>query len=119
MGLWRVEPPSRALSSTDTHAQLASLIPYPLSTVPSIPLSPCIYPTTLLLSLLNHPPTHPPTMTTPAKQIQMERAMDQIAHRGGPLPEIDFTQHQLEDGSYVATNERVIKDVFPFPHSLQ
>ncbi|KAF9012891.1 Metallo-dependent phosphatase [Hymenopellis radicata] len=28
-----------------------------------------------------------------------------------PVPEIDFTQHKLEDGSVISTQERVIKDV--------
>ena len=33
------------------------------------------------------------------------------------IPEIDFTQHQLENGETVSTTERVVKDVSlrPFP----
>jgi serine/threonine-protein phosphatase 2B catalytic subunit len=27
------------------------------------------------------------------------------------IPEIDFTQHQLDSGEFVSTNERVVKDV--------
>lgn len=40
----------------------------------------------------------------------MARAIEQISDKG-PLPEIDFTQHKLEDGNIVSTQERVIKDV--------
>ncbi len=29
------------------------------------------------------------------------------------VPEIDFTQHQLDSGEVVSTNERVVKDVSP------
>ncbi|KAK7439817.1 3',5'-cyclic-nucleotide phosphodiesterase (PDEase) (3':5'-CNP) [Stygiomarasmius scandens] len=41
---------------------------------------------------------------------QIARAIEQIADKA-PLPEIDFTQHVLEDGSTISTQERVIKDV--------
>lgn len=45
-------------------------------------------------------------------QTQIERAIGQIktAYKG-VVPEIDFSQHTLEDGSTVNTQERVIKDV--------
>lgn len=43
-------------------------------------------------------------------QSQLQRAITQISDKP-PIPEIDFTQHQLEDGSHVSTQERVIKDV--------
>ncbi|THU96240.1 Metallo-dependent phosphatase [Dendrothele bispora CBS 962.96] len=41
---------------------------------------------------------------------QIARAIEQIADKA-PLPEIDFTQHVLDDGTTVSTQERVIKDV--------
>ncbi|KAI5117753.1 hypothetical protein M0805_000597 [Coniferiporia weirii] len=43
-------------------------------------------------------------------QAHLQRAITQIVEKA-PVPEIDFTQHQLEDGSSVSTQERVIKDV--------
>ena len=45
-----------------------------------------------------------------ATQKHIEKAIGQIQHKD-PLPEIDFTQHTMEDGSSVSTQERVIKDV--------
>jgi len=45
------------------------------------------------------------------------RAIEQIADKA-PLPEIDFTQHVLEDGSTISTQERVIKDVSFLQSSL-
>ncbi|ESK92590.1 serine threonine-protein phosphatase 2b catalytic subunit a1 [Moniliophthora roreri MCA 2997] len=38
------------------------------------------------------------------------KAIEQITDKAPP-PEIDFTQHTLEDGSKISTQERVIKDV--------
>ena len=39
-------------------------------------------------------------------------AIAAITNRGNlPVPEIDFTQHQLENGEVVSTTERVVKDV--------
>lgn len=56
-------------------------------------------------------------------QSQTQRAIAEISDKPS-VPEIDFTQHQLEDGSYVSTQERVIKDVSSYilrstmtPHS--
>ncbi|KAH7908639.1 Metallo-dependent phosphatase-like protein [Hygrophoropsis aurantiaca] len=43
-------------------------------------------------------------------QAQVDKAIEQIQHKK-PLPEIDFTQHQLEDGNTISTQERVVKDV--------
>jgi len=43
-------------------------------------------------------------------RTQLERAIIQIKDKG-PVPEIDFTQHQLENGYTVSTQERVVKDV--------
>jgi serine/threonine-protein phosphatase 2B catalytic subunit len=41
---------------------------------------------------------------------QLERAINQIQGRG-PVPDIDFTQHQLENGYTISTQERVVKEV--------
>ncbi|EJT99299.1 Metallo-dependent phosphatase [Dacryopinax primogenitus] len=47
-----------------------------------------------------------------AKAAHVERVVEQIRERGNTrIPDIDFTQHILEDGSYISTQERVIKDV--------
>lgn len=43
-------------------------------------------------------------------QSQIERAIGQIKDKPS-LPEIDFTQHQLENGLMVSTQERVVKEV--------
>ncbi|KLO14018.1 serine/threonine protein phosphatase 2B [Schizopora paradoxa] len=55
-------------------------------------------------------------------QSQLQRAITQIAEKA-PVPEIDFTQHVLEDGTSVSTQERVIKDVqapaMSIPTSMQ
>lgn len=40
----------------------------------------------------------------------IERAIEQIQVKQ-PVPEIDFTQHTLEDGNIISTQERVVKDV--------
>lgn len=53
-------------------------------------------------------PAHIPVMTSTREQI--ERAIVQIQHKD-PLPEIDFTQHQLENGFTISTQERVVKEV--------
>jgi hypothetical protein len=44
---------------------------------------------------------------------QVERAIENI-QRKNPAPPIDFTQHTLENGDVVSTQERVVKDVSPF-----
>lgn len=43
-------------------------------------------------------------------QAQVDRAIEQIEHKRR-LSNIDFSQHVLEDGSVVSTQERVVKDV--------
>lgn len=43
-------------------------------------------------------------------QARVDRAIEQIQHRRRPST-IDFSQHVLEDGSTVSTQERVVKDV--------
>jgi serine/threonine-protein phosphatase 2B catalytic subunit len=46
-------------------------------------------------------------------RTQQANAIAAIQARGNhpELPEIDFTQHQLENGDVVSTTERVVKDV--------
>jgi serine/threonine-protein phosphatase 2B catalytic subunit len=41
---------------------------------------------------------------------QIQRAIDKIQVKD-PIPSIDFTQHVLEDGTVISTQERVVKDV--------
>ncbi|KAF8804628.1 serine/threonine-protein phosphatase 2B catalytic subunit A1 [Phlegmacium glaucopus] len=41
---------------------------------------------------------------------QIERAIEKIQVKD-PIPAIDFTQHVLEDGNVISTQERVVKDV--------
>lgn len=41
---------------------------------------------------------------------QIQKAIDQIQDKG-PTPEIDFTQHQLDNGYTISTQERVVKEV--------
>ncbi|WVR04753.1 serine/threonine-protein phosphatase 2B catalytic subunit A1 [Kwoniella sp. DSM 27419] len=49
-------------------------------------------------------------MTTP--KTQTANAIAAITNRSNiVIPEIDFTQHQLENGDVVSTTERVVKDV--------
>ncbi|KAG1815066.1 Metallo-dependent phosphatase-like protein [Suillus subaureus] len=43
-------------------------------------------------------------------QAHVDRAIEQIQHKKPP-PDIDFTQHILEDGNTISTQERVVKDV--------
>lgn len=54
-------------------------------------------------------------------QSQLQRAINQIQDKG-PLPDIDFTQHQLENGYTISTQERVVKEVcalhFPMPSGM-
>lgn len=41
---------------------------------------------------------------------QIEKAIIQIQDKQ-PVPEIDFTQHQLDNGFTISTQERVVKEV--------
>ena len=52
-----------------------------------------------------------------SKQAQYQKAIDQINVK--PAEEIDFTQHQLENGYTISTQERVVKEVrsFLIPYS--
>jgi hypothetical protein len=49
-------------------------------------------------------------------QTQLERAIYEIQHRA-EVPQLDFTQHQLDNGYTISTRERVVQEVrhFPFP----
>ena len=49
-----------------------------------------------------------------ATQKHIEKAIGQIQHKD-PVPEIDFTQHQLENGFTISTQERVVKEVRAHP----
>jgi hypothetical protein len=58
------------------------------------------------------------TFDVMAGKSQLERAIKEIQGRR-PAPDIDFTQHQLENGFTVSTQERVVKEVrlsFPLTH---
>lgn len=46
----------------------------------------------------------------PVAQTQLERAIHEIQNRVA-VPELDFTQHQLENGYTVSTQERAVKEV--------
>jgi hypothetical protein len=64
-------------------------------------------------STLYHPHLHLASLyffNFMAGKTQLERAIKQIQGRG-PAPDIDFTQHQLENGYTVSTQERVVKEV--------
>jgi hypothetical protein len=43
-------------------------------------------------------------------QTQLERAIYEIQHRAN-VPQLDFTQHQLENGYTISTQERVVQEV--------
>ncbi|KAI0263073.1 Metallo-dependent phosphatase-like protein [Gloeopeniophorella convolvens] len=47
-----------------------------------------------------------------AGKTQLERAIIQIQDKAqAPTPDVDFTQHQLENGYTISTQERVVKEV--------
>ncbi|KAJ9127049.1 hypothetical protein QFC24_001281 [Naganishia onofrii] len=51
-------------------------------------------------------------ITDNGKNADSPDNMDQdTANSSFEIPEIDFTQHQLETGEYVSTHERIVKDV--------
>ena len=43
-------------------------------------------------------------------QTQLERAIYEIQNRT-EVPQLDFTQHQLDNGFTISTRERVVKEV--------
>jgi serine/threonine-protein phosphatase 2B catalytic subunit len=44
-------------------------------------------------------------------QAHLVKALDQIKNKEkDKIPDIDFTQHTLEDGNVVSTQERAVKD---------
>lgn len=48
---------------------------------------------------------------TTMSQAHLVKALDQIKNKEKErIPDIDFTQHQLDDGSIVSTQERAVKD---------
>lgn len=54
-------------------------------------------------------------------KTQLQRAIIEISERQEKqdkqqVPDIDFTQHTLEDGTSVSTQERVIKEVCFYIH---
>lgn len=51
-------------------------------------------------------------------KTQLERAIHQIQDKA-PIPEIDFTQHQLDNGYTISTQERVVKEVWNNIHTIQ
>lgn len=50
-------------------------------------------------------------------KTQLERAIHQIQDKT-PIPEIDFTQHQLDNGYTISTQERVVKEVWNNIHTV-
>lgn len=51
-----------------------------------------------------------------ATQKHIEKAIGEIQRKDN-IPEIDFTQHQLENGFTISTQERVVKEVRAGPRS--
>jgi hypothetical protein len=45
-----------------------------------------------------------------AGKAQLQRAINQIQEKQS-VPDIDFSQHQLENGYTISTRERVVKEV--------
>ena len=82
----------------------------------AIDLDPCTQSSPLFITLHPHffllPVDRLPhsTFNVMAGKSQLERAIKEIQGRR-PAPDIDFTQHQLENGITVSTQERVVKDV--------
>jgi hypothetical protein len=53
----------------------------------------------------------PAPRPSPIMSTHLERAIEQIQDSRNSHREVDFTQHTLEDGNVVSTQERVVKDV--------
>lgn len=45
-----------------------------------------------------------------SQAAHFKKALEQVQYKQ-PVPQIDFTLHQLDDGNTVSTQERVIKEV--------
>src|SRR6266849_1852082 len=76
-------------------------------------LDPCTQSSPLFITLHHHLPVNRlphSTFNVMAGKTQLERAIKEIQGRR-PAPDIDFTQHQLENGFTVSTQERVVKEV--------
>ncbi|KAL7415147.1 Serine/threonine-protein phosphatase 2B catalytic subunit A1 [Mrakia frigida] len=58
-------------------------------------------------------PLPPPSAAAAAATSSKDRTRAALAaiKNKGPIPTIDFTQHLMEDGTIVSTQERVVKDV--------
>lgn len=52
-----------------------------------------------------------PSVSTKEYQEKAIAAIARKKQRKFDIPKIDFTQHQLENGDIVSTNQRVVKDV--------
>jgi hypothetical protein len=88
-----------------------------LTLVPNRPCSSLLY--TLTFSSLPFDRLPHSTFNVMAGKSQLERAIKEIQGRR-PAPDVDFTQHQLENGFTVSTQERVVKEVrlsFPSTHA--
>ena len=60
-----------------------------------------------------------PSVSTKEYQEKAIAAIARKKQRKFDIPKIDFTQHQLENGDIVSTNQRVVKDVsWTSPHHL-
>lgn len=77
-------------------------------TLPNRPCSSLLY--TLTFSSFPFDRLPHSTFNVMAGKYQLERAIKEIQARR-PAPDIDFTQHQLENGFTVSTQERVVKEV--------
>jgi len=93
--------------------------------VSDLAIGPCTQSSLLFITLHTHffllPLDRLPhsTFNVMAGKSQLERAIKEIQGRR-PAPDIDFTQHQLENGLTVSTQERVVKEVrlsFPLTHA--
>ena len=51
----------------------------------------------------------------PPSKAHLKKAIGKIQERG-VVPAVDFTQHQLENGYTISTQERVVKDVRLVPY---
>jgi high-affinity K+ transport system ATPase subunit B len=54
-------------------------------------------------------------LITMSHAAHLKKAIEQVQHKQ-PVPHIDFTIHQLDDGNTVSTQERVIKEVSHVPY---
>lgn len=62
-------------------------------------------------SNLDHSNAAGPSVSTKEYQEKAIAAIARKKQRNFEIPKIDFTQHQLENGEIVRTDQRVVKDV--------